>query len=544
LISGNNTDGSGLKDIEEELPSGEDLLTYAAIQQAYQMSNALRFSNKFFNPRRLVQRQEVLYDLVNSLNLRRSDIDRTPFAFDDSAQITNDEVKAAIATALENELIVNPVKSNQLKPCQEISRAELAALIYQSLVIQGRVDRISSEYIVTPPQFIDIKGHWAEKRIITLTKLGIVKGFPDDTFKPNQSINRAEFAAILAQAFNPTHRSLQVELSDVPADFWARTAIERVVGSRLIAAAAANQFSPSGNVPRLQAVITLVNALLRKQKALPTPDRTMLSFFTDIDALQPSVQNRIAIAIQLGIVAKSSKNNTTFRPDQVVTRAEVSVMLLQVLAALESSQPPERPPVVPPVVPPTVPPAANPNPEFTDLKDHPAKDKILALVSRGIFTGFPDHTFKPDQSMLRAEFAAILVRAFQPASSTSKIEFRDVPANFWAWSVIQQVVSNGLMAGISGNQFGPKQPITQLQTVVNLVHCLRKQQKTLPTPDRTALSFFADINSLAAEEKDCIAIAIQLGWIARSSRSNTQFHPNSPVTRATVATILLQALSV
>jgi len=50
--------------------------------------------------------------------------------------------------------------------------------------------------------FADTQGHWAEKTIDIFVQLNLINGYKDGTFRPNNPITRAEFAAILNRAFN------------------------------------------------------------------------------------------------------------------------------------------------------------------------------------------------------------------------------------------------------------------------------------------------------------------------------------------------------
>jgi S-layer homology domain. len=69
--------------------------------------------------------------------------------------------------------------------------------------------------------FSDIKGHWAQNCIENLSQKNIVKGYyEDDTFRPDSPVNRAEFAAIISQAFPKISRSEKaINFVDVPTDF-------------------------------------------------------------------------------------------------------------------------------------------------------------------------------------------------------------------------------------------------------------------------------------------------------------------------------------
>src|SRR5690606_20912247 len=47
--------------------------------------------------------------------------------------------------------------------------------------------------------YLDTKGHWAEEYITRATKLGWITGYPNNTFAPDQLVNRAEFTTILSR---------------------------------------------------------------------------------------------------------------------------------------------------------------------------------------------------------------------------------------------------------------------------------------------------------------------------------------------------------
>jgi hypothetical protein len=87
---------------------------------------------------------------------------------------------------------------------------------------------------------------------------------------------------------------------------------------------------------------------------------------------------------------------------------------------------------------------------------------IDVLSSRGILKGFPDYSFRPNQPVNRAEFAAILQKAFDQEPSKSTIAFQDVPAKFWANSAIDQALSAGFLKGYPKKTFKPQQNITRV----------------------------------------------------------------------------------
>ncbi len=74
---------------------------------------------------------------------------------------------------------------------------------------------------------------------------------------------------------------------------------------------------------------------------------------------------------------------------------------------------------------------------FSDVPaNYWASPFIAELARRDILAGFPDNTFRPEQPVTRAQFAAIVRQAFQKAAERSATQFTDVPANYWAASAI------------------------------------------------------------------------------------------------------------
>lgn len=70
--------------------------------------------------------------------------------------------------------------------------------------------------------FYDVQGHWAKPCITRLAQQGIINGYPDGSFRPSLSMNRAEFATIVAQAFPKAARTRKpVNFVDVPTYHWA-----------------------------------------------------------------------------------------------------------------------------------------------------------------------------------------------------------------------------------------------------------------------------------------------------------------------------------
>lgn len=76
---------------------------------------------------------------------------------------------------------------------------------------------------------------------------------------------------------------------------------------------------------------------------------------------------------------------------------------------------------------------------FSDLpQNHWAYNAVKFMVERGIITGYPDNTFRPDNPVTRAEFARIMVVALNlPIKVTDTPSFKDVPKDHWAYPYVE-----------------------------------------------------------------------------------------------------------
>ncbi|WP_224312263.1 S-layer homology domain-containing protein, partial [Trichormus variabilis] len=190
---------------------------------------------------------------------------------------------------------------------------------------------------------------------------------------------------------------------------------------------------------------------------------------------------------------------------------------------------------------PTPTPIPTPTPKPINLKDignHWAAPFIRELVQQGIVSGFPDGTFKPDATMTRAQYAALLVKAFNPSPNRAVIRFKDVADNFWAFKVIQQAYQGLFLAGFPDNTFRPNDNIQRVQVVVSLVNGLGLG---LSNNVANTIRAFDDQAKIPDYAKDEVAKAIEKGIIVNYPNIK-QLNPTRDATRAEVVAIVYQAL--
>lgn len=112
---------------------------------------------------------------------------------------------------------------------------------------------------------------------------------------------------------------------------------------------------------------------------------------------------------------------------------------------------------------------------FPDIQDHWASPFIKALAEKNILTGYLNGTYRPNKTLARDEFAAIIRQAFnqnQVAQIPSRTVYKDVPVGYWAAPAIEEAYQTGFMTGYPGGFFRPKEEVSKVQAIVSLAEVL------------------------------------------------------------------------
>ena len=148
-------------------------------------------------------------------------------------------------------------------PSGEITRAEVATIFFRLLK-----DDVRNAYFTSYNNYSDVQlGKWYNNPISTMSALGIIKGYPDGTFRPNAPITRAEFAAIAAR-FDETARRGTTTFTDVYGH-WAADEIAKAYDNNWIKGYPDGTFRPDRNITRAEAM-TLINRVLDRAPESPS----------------------------------------------------------------------------------------------------------------------------------------------------------------------------------------------------------------------------------------------------------------------------------
>lgn len=168
----------------------------------------------------------------------------------------------------------------------------------------------------------DAKGHWAEAQIFFGSEKGWMNGFNDGTFRPDQSLTRAQAATVLVNFLPLKGTNRQVAFDDVTQSHWARSSIILVAQNEIMRGTAPATFSPNTTMTRAQVVQALYNAGLYSQASTNST-----SSFSDVPNNHWALQ-AIETMRQEGVV--SGFGDGTFRPNEPVTRAQMAVIIKNV----------------------------------------------------------------------------------------------------------------------------------------------------------------------------------------------------------------------
>lgn len=183
--------------------------------------------------------------------------------------------------------------------------------------------------------FSDVnRTYWAVPFITALEQRDIVSGFPDGSFRPNQPVTRAEFAAQLQKAFARDRQSAPINYGDVPEGFWGVDAIDSATRMGFMKGYPGNVFRPESPVSRAEVLVALMTGL-----GLPTPQTAgdTLEIYRDAADIPNYATTKVAGATQSELVV-SYPNPDTLNPREPATRADVAAMIYQALVATRQAE--------------------------------------------------------------------------------------------------------------------------------------------------------------------------------------------------------------
>lgn len=177
--------------------------------------------------------------------------------------------------------------------------------------------------------------HWAAKEIGILTEQGVIVGYPDGTFKPDENVTRAEFASMAIKALGQEHTTVAqpVNFTDIEPSFWAYDAIQKALYFDLISCPPSGEpFRPDDSVSRAESISVAVNALTTEQISPLKAKEVLSKKFADVNEvpewfLIPAGKAEILDML----VTIPSSNKAKIEAGRPATRAEVAAILYDMM---------------------------------------------------------------------------------------------------------------------------------------------------------------------------------------------------------------------
>jgi hypothetical protein len=265
-----------------------------------------------------------------------------------------------------------------------------------SLIVFGLTTGVISLGVISTPvlaAFPDTQNHWARPFIEALAEREIIAGYPDGTFRPNQAVQRDEFAAIVRQAFDQTEKrqiSSGSVYKDIPDGYWAEQAIEEAYQMGFMTGYPGGFFRPNQPLTRTEALVSLMRVL-------------------DAPASSP-----VAAATQTTSTATTAAPTTTTQTRTTQTTRQKAtrrrMFIPMAFGALMQPLIAQRPAVAAtPAT--TTPPSITVSQNYTDAKNIPqyAVDAVGQATNANIVVNYPNvKALNPNKTATRGDIAAFI----------------------------------------------------------------------------------------------------------------------------------------
>lgn len=174
----------------------------------------------------------------------------------------------------------------------------------------------------TKPTYTDTENHFSKDAVDALSAKGIVNGYPDGTFAPDNQVTRAEFAAMICKLLGISTDESGV-FADVAADDWFSGAVN-ALGSKGVITGYNSEFRPNDNISRQDAAVILKRVLTLKGASAADGAQS----FDDGAEISDYAADSVADLAARGVI---KGYNGIFRPLDTVTRGEAAVMIYRIL---------------------------------------------------------------------------------------------------------------------------------------------------------------------------------------------------------------------
>ena len=184
--------------------------------------------------------------------------------------------------------------------------------------------------------FNDLDGHWAKEVIEKMSDKGVLNGFEDGTFKPNESVTREQFAKILVETLKLNQVSGETKYTDVEETRWSKKYID-IAKEYIINSKEENgeyTFYPTKPMTREEVVVAVCKSMNLDTKNISLEEKTeILKAFSDSSKMNETQKEYVTTAVKEKIM---NGKDGYFDLEGNLTRAEVSKLMCNILEKREA----------------------------------------------------------------------------------------------------------------------------------------------------------------------------------------------------------------
>lgn len=173
---------------------------------------------------------------------------------------------------------------------------------------------LTSSLVTTFAGISDLESHWAEKEIVKWNQYGIINGDNNGSFRPNDSISRAEFIALISRVFGLVEKS-DTNFKDISADSWYANDISKAYKAGAITGDENGLIHPDDSITRQEAAMVLTRLFFLKSK-----DSRLLDSYSDAKDISDWAKLAMNALVDDGYI--KGRENNKLAPQDSITRAE------------------------------------------------------------------------------------------------------------------------------------------------------------------------------------------------------------------------------
>ena len=193
-----------------------------------------------------------------------------------------------------------------------------------------KTDDTKTDEIKSADDFKDLEGFdWAKSSIDNLVKAGVLTGSGDGNYNPSNDVTRAEIAKMVSVVFG--YESVEMEATDVAKDAWYNGFVGALKDKGIMGGYEDGSFRPENAITR-EEMAKLIASAIGTEKLAQLVGEATASKFADGDKISDWAGAAVNQLAALGVI--KGYEDGSFKPAQVITRAEAAVIIDRVSALL------------------------------------------------------------------------------------------------------------------------------------------------------------------------------------------------------------------